>query len=324
MKRHIKFHYMTFAVLGLLFFTRCGDDNITGYERGKLTWERIYSSDETIYYSMTASADGILYVGTGNNILRYDENGDSMVVLREDFNSNRIFSLATSKNGTIYAGTAKNGMLRSSNGGQDWEEINSGLKGTLVYDIDFNGAGEIFIATNNGVFTSTDDGDKWIPLTIDSTVTFVFTIAVSPNGNLFAATAVDSGVYRSTDNGSNWSKVINFLATEIAVNSEGDIFAGAGTHLQTGLIRSKDDGITWLKIGPFANLNRPNFIVIDSQDDIYIMSKGFFRSFDNGDSWIASNNGLPSSFIRTMTVSKNDVLLCGVDLDGIFRGTFIR
>lgn len=324
MKRHIKFHYMTFAVLGLLFFTRCGDDNITGYERGKLTWELMYSSDETIYYSMTVTPDGILYVGTGKNILRYDENGDSMVVVREDFNSNRIFSLATGKNGTIYAGTSKEGMLRSSNAGQDWVEINTGLGAALIYDIDFNAADEIFIATNNGIFTSTDDGDNWTPLTIDPTLSLVFTIAVSPNGTLFAATAVDSAIYRSTDNGSNWSKVIDFLATEIAVNSKGDIFAGAATRFKSGLIRSTDDGITWTKTGPFANLNRPNFIVIDSQDDIYIMSKGIFRSFDNGDTWIASNDGLPSSFIRTMAVSKNDVLLCGVDLDGIFRGTFIR
>ena len=314
---------MTFAVLGLLFFIRCGE-GITGFQRGKLTWERMYSSDDTIYYSMTVTLDGILYVETGKNILRYDESADSMVVVREDFNSNRIFSLATSKNGTIYAGTAKDGMLRSTNGGQDWEEINAGLTAALIYNIDFNSADEIFIATNNGVFTSTDDGDNWTPLTIDPTLSLVFTIAVSPNGNLFAATSVDSAIYRSTDNGSNWSKVINFLATEIAINSEGDIFAGAGTHLQTGLIRSKDDGITWSNIGPFARKNMPNSIVFDSQDDVYIVSNGIVRSFDNGDSWIIANDGLPSSHSRTMAASKNDVLYCGVDLDGIFRGTFIR
>ena len=324
MKRRVKFYYMLFAVMGLLIFTRCGDENITGYERGKLTWEIIYSSDEIIYYSMTISDDGILYVGTGNNILRYDDDGDSMFVVRVDSNANRVFSLATSKNGTIYAGTARDGMIRSSNGGENWVEINTSLTSTLVYDIDFNGADEIFIATNEGVFTSSNDGNNWTSLTIDSAVSFVFTIAISPNGSIFAATAVDSGVYRSTDNGSNWSKVIHFLATEIAISSKGDIFAGAATHFQSGLIRSTDDGITWAKTGPFAVLNSPNSIVFDSQDDIYIVSNGIFRSFDNGDTWIASNDGLPSSHIRNMAVSKNDVFYCSVDLEGIFRGTFNR
>ena len=323
MKQRIKFSYTTFAVLGLLSITGCDDDNdsITGFERGKLTWERIYSSDSTDYYSMTVSDDGVLYVGTGNrNILRYDEIGDSMLVIREDFIPGTVLSMATSKNGTVYAGDFQ-GILRSSNGGQDWEEINIGMESAAIYDIDINGAGEIFIATGKGVFVSNNDGDNWTSLPIDSTVSSVATIAVSPNGNLFAGTAVDSGVYRSTDNGLSWVKVIDFRTSEIAVNSNGDIFAGS-SRFEQSFIRSTDGGISWSEIGPFA-INSIKSVVFDSQDDVYLVNRGgIFRSFDNGDTWIVSNDGLTSSFIRTMAVSENDVFYCGVDYDGIFRGTF--
>ena len=311
---------MIFAVLGLLSSTAC-DGDITGIERGELSWERIYSSEDgTQYSSMTVSADGVLYVGTGNNILRYDENADSMVVVRKDGGA---LSLAISKNGTIYAGTFSNGMLRSSNDGQSWAEINTGLPLVDVYDIDFNGAGEIFIATGKGVFISRNDGNNWSPLPINSALSQVQTLAVSPNGNIFVAHAWVSGVYRSTDNGASWSKVIDFHAYEIAVNSKGDTFAGA-SRVQSGFIRSIDDGITWAKIGPFARGNSVSSIIFDSQDDIFIKNNGIFRSFDNGDTWIAANDGLPSSNIPTLAVSKNDVFYCGVNSKGIYRGTFAR
>ena len=320
MKRNIKFQYMIFAVLGLLSSTAC-DDDITGIERGELSWERIYSSDDdTRFHSMTVSADGILYVGTGDNILRYDENGDSMVVVRKDGGA---LSLAISKNGTIYAGTFSYGMLRSSNDGQSWAEINSGLGWPDVYDIDFSGANEIYIATGQGVFMSRNEGSNWTPIPVDSTESRVQTLAVSPNGNIFVAHAWVSGVYRSTDNGANWSKVIDFHAYEIAVNSKGDTFAGA-SRVQSGFIRSTDEGITWAKIGPFARGNSVSSIIFDSQDDIYIKNNGIFRSFDNGDTWIAANDGLPSSNIPTLAVSKNDVFYCGVNSKGIYRGTFTR
>ena len=325
MERRFKSVYMTFALLGLLSGTACNDYLFTGIERGELSWERIYSSDDKFYYSMTVSPTGILYVGTNKEILRYDENGDSMIVVREDSHSGRVLSLATSKNGTIYASTLSGGMIRSSDGGQNWVEINAELEYATVYDIDFNSADEIFIATNIGVFTSSNDGDDWTPLTIDSTLSFVRTLAVGHDGIVFAADAFLGGVYRSTDNGASWSKVIDFRASKIAVNSEGDTFVGVGPRSPSDLIRSTDDGITWTGISPFASNHSVRAIVFDSQDDVYLMNnRGIFRSFDNGETWIAANDGLPSTFIRTMVVSENDVFYCGVNFDGIVRGTFAR
>ena len=325
MKWQMKFYYIAVIALAFIFIIGCDDDNdsITGFERGKLTWERIYSSDGTYYNSMSVSADGILYVGTRSNILRYDENVDSMVVVRE---GDGVKSLAISKNGTVYAGSDR-GMLRSSNGGQDWEDINTGLESAAIWDIDINGADDIFIATGKGTFVSSNNGKNWSSLTIDSTVSFVQSLAVSPNGSLFATDGRRKGVYRSNNNGLSWSKVIDSLAFNIAINSQEDIFAGVFKQSWNSydIIRSTDEGVTWKEIDPFTNNNFVYSIVFDSQDDVYIVNKlGILRSFDNGDTWIAANDGLPAPYIRTMVVSKNDVFYCGVDFDGIFRGTFDR
>ena len=73
-----------------------------------------------------------------------------------------IQSLAINSNGDIFAGIVFGGMFRSTDNGDNWTAINTGLTNTRVHGaLAINSNGDIFAGTIGGVFRSTDNGDNW-------------------------------------------------------------------------------------------------------------------------------------------------------------------
>ncbi len=87
----------------------------------------------------------------------------------------------------LFAGTAGSGIFRSTNQGQRWEEVNSGLKNHLeirCLTVD-KYSNQILAGTAlGGVFGTTDLGDHWQPLNTGLTNTDIQAIAVDSH-NLF-------------------------------------------------------------------------------------------------------------------------------------------
>ena len=86
----------------------------------------------------------------------------------------------------LLAGTAGSGILRSTNQGKRWEQINEGLKNLDIrcLEVELN-LGHIFAGTAiAGVFRSTDNGDRWEPLETGLTNTDVRAIAIDST-NIF-------------------------------------------------------------------------------------------------------------------------------------------
>ena len=75
-----------------------------------------------------------------------------------------ILSLTINGDGHIFAGNRGGGVFRSTDNGDNWTVINTGLPDfTFVFALAINGAGHIFAGTDgNGMFRSTDNGDNWI------------------------------------------------------------------------------------------------------------------------------------------------------------------
>ncbi len=66
-----------------------------------------------------------------------------------------VSSLAINSNGDIFAGTPFGGVFRSSDNGDNWTQINTGLTHTDVNALAINSNGEIFAGTQlGGVFRS--------------------------------------------------------------------------------------------------------------------------------------------------------------------------
>jgi len=108
------------------------------------------------------------------------------------------------------------------------------------------------------------------------------------------------------------------------VNSEGfihalavsgtNIFAGTG---YAGVLLSTNNGKNWSKTGLTKSVNG---IVINGVDIFMLCSDGVFLSTDDGTSWTAVNEGLPSSEVTTL-VSSGTNIFTGTHDKGVFLST---
>jgi len=148
-----------------------------------------------------------------------------------------IWSLAINSNGTIFAGTAGcgTGVYRSTDNGDSWTLVNTGLTSTDVAALAINGS-TIFAGTHSimgqggGMFRSTDNGDTWTEQNNHLTALDVNSVAINFLGHIFAGAA--GGVFRSTNDGDPWTDVSGGLLPPggniwaLAIDSTGHAFAG--------------------------------------------------------------------------------------------------
>ena len=130
----------------------------------------------------------------------------------------------------VYAGCAEGGVLRSINGGTDWTPVfddqPSLSVGAIAIDpsnpqVIYTGTGEVnpgggsVAYGGTGVYRSSDGGDTWVPIGLESTGS-IGRIIVDPDdsdrifvaamGHLWSPND-ERGIYRTTDGGDTWQRV---------------------------------------------------------------------------------------------------------------------
>ena len=87
----------------------------------------------------------------------------------------------------LFAGSSYNGMFRSTDNGESWKEVNSGLANTSVFSL-ISHDSTLFAGTfGSGIFLSTDNGESWTSFSSGLNAFNVYSLAI--NGNeLFAGT----------------------------------------------------------------------------------------------------------------------------------------
>jgi photosystem II stability/assembly factor-like uncharacterized protein len=96
----------------------------------------------------------------------------------------------------------------STDDGLTWSTI-SELNGINIRDIEENQLGHFFIATINGVYRSTDDGDSWqqINTGLDSTHIWCQRLCVDSSGYLYVTSRTEQTLYRSVESTTPVEKV---------------------------------------------------------------------------------------------------------------------
>jgi photosystem II stability/assembly factor-like uncharacterized protein len=164
---------------------------------GSSNWTRIDAGQSRHFVSAIAfdpASHGTVYAGTNDGVRKSTDEGAHWTD-RSSGLSNRHVTCLTLEPGTptaIYAGTNSGGVFRSTNGGDSWTTINSGLGSSFIWSLVATARPKpmLYAATYEGLFRSADRGAHWTSLSRGLRSTFVLTVAIDPQSpTMYAGTA---------------------------------------------------------------------------------------------------------------------------------------
>jgi photosystem II stability/assembly factor-like uncharacterized protein len=121
----------------------------------------------------------------------------------------------------ILRGNAYLGMAKSTNLGQTWKPINTGLtdKQVSFVVVDERNGSNVFIGTLQGrVFRTTNGGSNWRNISSGITGCCIRTIALdSTNSNVIYASG-DGGIFKTTDGGRSWVRKVQGISSPRPMN----------------------------------------------------------------------------------------------------------
>ena len=211
-------------------------------------------------------------------------------------------------------------MLRTLDGGANWERLNCGLtvpRAIHMWDMEHG-----IVVGQAGSISLTDDG--FATFTNSSDITYGHISCVYFVNDTLGWIGTESGkIYRSIDAGVSWDLMasgqpesyymtaIQFVDTQIGYAS---CYGG-------GMLKSTDGGLTWQVIDPFdPPLLMRDLYFYDAQVGVAVGSAGtVIRTTDGGATWdsIPSNSNYT---MRDLTVQGDIMLACG-DWSHLIRST---
>ncbi|MBR9978157.1 MAG: hypothetical protein KFH87_08720 [Bacteroidetes bacterium] len=168
----------------------------------------------------------------------------------------RILSVASTENGVIFAGTEGNGILRSTDGGDNWQSTS--LSDGNIWPIHVAPGGTLYAFSTEGrmfrrvIFRSRDEGLNWTRIPDSSSRYFGKAIVRSHGTKIYSEGG--GGLHVSSDDGITWTTLqteppIDRCITDysLEVLSDSVLFA----LCYQGLFRSGDGGLSWSRIQTF-------------------------------------------------------------------------
>ncbi|MBK9096803.1 MAG: T9SS type A sorting domain-containing protein [bacterium] len=229
-----------------------------------------------------------------------------------------IRCLIKDNQGRIISGNAYGGIFRTSDAGQNWEQLFTGYRNEDVRSLAVNSNNHIFAGTDlRGLYLSTNDGLSWERLVNSVSTRTINDILIKSNGDIFIGTF--NGVYRSTDNGNTFTSANNGITnTSIySLGLSGDyIFAGTNG---AGVFRSSDDGANWEAANSGINLNDGivwDFASAEETENVgaaeihALTQNELYRSLNSGASWVELS--LPSGlYVDVLLKNNGDIYVVG-------------
>ena len=247
--------------------------------------------------------------------------------------ADQVSSLSVNKDGAVFVGTDIGGIYHSSNHGESWQSMNSGIK---CYDIttpiliDPKNNKNLYVGTRGGFYKSKDGGLTWEAvwngigspqseylsacvgaITINPANSDILYLGIGYRPSSEGTTVVkkidwSGNIYKSLDSGENW-KFLSSLGggvkiRHIAIDHKNTNVMYAATDM--GLFKSIDTAKTWkniLDIGVKSIAIHP-----DNSDIVYLAagSNGILKSGNGGISWENKNSGL--SLVKAKTEVHTD------------------
>ena len=237
---------------------------------------------------------------------------------------------------TVYVCSNDNGVLKSTDSGTSWQEINEGLRVLSIKTMTIDSTtGIIYIGTFfDGIYRSTDEGSNWERISNNIYQATCSGLAVNwrhPD-SVFVTTA--NGLYLSVDGASSWEEPIEFcypiyemLPSSIQIDpfDPNYIYISlvpyfGGSDQERCICRSTDGGSTWESFyeGLPTDTYFAKIIAVRRNEEnsrlFLTTSYGVYRSDDSGQSWSLCEGGLPQNrWFGAIDVcpSDNDIIYAG-------------
>ncbi len=263
-----------------------------------------------------------LFTGTAyNGLLRSTDNGNSWLKLSGGFKGSSCELIFTAP-GNVLLAQSDSGLFRSTNNGSNWQMLMSGF--ISFNNIVSNQNGVLFSSGSYpsfGVWKSSNSGLNW-DITDPYFSASVYSLCITPNGNLFAGTA-GGGVYRSTNNGVNWIQSLPYASVvSLTAAPNGYVFGcfNSVTGGQNGIYRSTNYGMNWSMIG----LPNTDYFYLKSNSAGHIYAGGFYgsgvlRSTNNGLNWSEVNSGIFNKMITNIFFDNAGFGYAGTYYGGLYK-----
>jgi ligand-binding sensor domain-containing protein len=246
------------------------------------SWSLSLSLYPTSVISSAIDASGHIFLGTdGSAIFRSTDNGASWINLDSGLTDVNVKSIAFGPGGEVYAGTSVSGVFRSTDNGLYWTPMNNGLTNTSILSLAVTTGGTVFAGTTSGVFRSID-GANWEETS--ATNSSAAAIAINQSNHVFVGASAGTVILQSTDLGETWQVVYNSPTTpsvsSLAINSQGEIFAGIFGFTNGGILLSSDDGTSWTQVNTGLTNTRVQALAVSTSGYVYVGTErgGIYRS----------------------------------------------
>ncbi|MEQ8551383.1 MAG: PKD domain-containing protein [Cyclobacteriaceae bacterium] len=293
-------HYMT------------AEDGVFINETGD--WEEKNNGIYAHSISSLLEIDNKIYAGTkGNGVLISDDKGATWTPSNTNLEGpNLDINTIVSDGEYIYIGTAA-GVWRSSNGGDTWGSVNTGLNEAPVTHLAFYGPQLLALSEGHGIYHTTDDGANWQARGsgIDGTV-------ISLGESTFGVNAGTSGGSALLYNydGNTWfaggSGITNSGSNKVSATFKGSkLFAATDEGLFV-----EETPNNWVAAGSLPGVPG-HFVEFDNAMYVSIDGHGIYQSVDDGANWTAFNEDLTTVKTGPLLYSQK-LLFAGTQGSGIW------
>jgi photosystem II stability/assembly factor-like uncharacterized protein len=139
-----------------------------------------------------------MYIVAWGSFYRSDSGGEIWRSLGNVSGIYRSAALDPSDPNVVYLGSTHRGLLKTTNGGQNWSQLSS-LPAASVSDIAIDPADRqtLYAATDSGAFVTLDGGEQWSRIQTGlGSNPIVYSIAIDPNDSSKVYAVTPDGVYR--------------------------------------------------------------------------------------------------------------------------------